>query len=137
MKNILRFCLAFALSVGLVSNSHAQETESLKGKIIISVNTPWGIGYFADADGNLLSDVVAYVNGKVAAGNGMVDGRLSAPVSSVFKVGLSATGDGLSRLNTIEVDLEGRGSGQFNSNEYIKIEKMSLTIDRPVEIDLN
>ena len=90
-----------------------------------------------DADGNLLSDVVAYVNGKVAAGNGMVDGRLSAPVSSVFKVGLSATGDGLSRLNTIEVDLEGRGSGQFNSNEYIKIEKMSLTIDRPVEIDLN
>lgn len=54
MKNILRFCLAFALSVGFVSNSHAQETESSKGKIIISVNTPWGIGYFADADGNLL-----------------------------------------------------------------------------------
>ena len=57
MKNILRFCLAFALSVGFVSNSHAQETESSKGKIIISVNTPWGIGYFADADGNRFEEL--------------------------------------------------------------------------------
>lgn len=46
--------LALALSVAFVSNAHAQEPDPTEGRIIIAVNTDWGVGYFTDANGKLL-----------------------------------------------------------------------------------
>ena len=54
MKNIFRLFLALALSVAFVSNAHAQNPETSEGRIIIAVNTDWGVGYFTDANGKLL-----------------------------------------------------------------------------------
>lgn len=90
-----------------------------------------------DANGRLLQNVSVSVDGRVAAGNGMENGRVTAPVSSSFKVELRATGNELVELNTIDLVFEGRGSGELNTNEYLKIEKISLTINRPIEVDLN
>ena len=41
-------------SVAFVSNAHAQNPETSEGRIIIAVNTDWGVGYFTDANGKLL-----------------------------------------------------------------------------------
>ena len=97
--------------------------------------TPVVVAY--DADGKELKNVVVTVEGKVAAGKGMQDGRLTAPVKSGFKVLLSAGNNELGKLYRLDVELRGVGSGVLNSNEYIKIERMSLNIEKPIEIDLN
>ena len=90
-----------------------------------------------DADGDWLKNLNVSLIGKVAAGRGVEDGKLAEPVRSAFKIEISATANELSRLNTIELDLEGRGAGKLNVNEYIKIEKMSLTVNKPIVLDLN
>ena len=90
-----------------------------------------------DADGDWLKNLNVSLIGKVAAGRGVEDGKLAEPVRSAFKIEISATANELSRLNTIELDLEGRDAGKLNINEYIKIEKMSLTVNNPIVLDLN
>ena len=90
-----------------------------------------------DAGGKQLKNIVATVEGKVAAGNGMQDGKLTAPVKSSFRITLSAGNSELGKLDRIDLELRGAGSGILNSNEYIKIEKMTLNIEKPIEIDLN
>ena len=72
MKNIFRIFLAFALSVAFVSNAHAQNPETSEGRIIIAVNTDWGVGYFTDANGKLLfkkqfEEVDAFIGGLAKA----------------------------------------------------------------------
>lgn len=90
-----------------------------------------------DANGKELENVSVTVDGYIAAGNGMKDGNVTEPVRSAFKVSFSAVNDELGELNTIKLKLCGKGSGALNTNEYIKIEKMTLNIEKPIEIDLN
>ena len=90
-----------------------------------------------DTYGRLLQNVTVAVEGSVAAGNGVDAGKVTAPVVSVFKAELRATGNELVGLSTIDLEFDGFGSGELNANEYLKIEKLSLTINKPVEVDLN
>ena len=90
-----------------------------------------------DTYGSLLQNVTVAVEGSVAAGNGVEAGKVTAPVVSVFKAELRATGNELVGLSTIDLEFDGFGSGELNANEYLKIEKLSLTINKPVEVDLN
>lgn len=90
-----------------------------------------------DSNGKVLHDITVSVEGGIAAGNGMDGNEVAAPVKSSFKVLFSAKNNELANLNTIDLKLSGRGSGALNTNEYIKIEKMSVTIAKPLEIDLN
>lgn len=90
-----------------------------------------------DAEGRVLKNITVTVEGGIAAGNGMDGGKVTEPVKSSFKVLFSAKNDELGNLNTIDLKLSGVGSGALNTNEYIKIEKMSVTIAKPLEIDLN
>ena len=90
-----------------------------------------------DANGAELKNITVSVDGSVAAGNGMAGSKVTEPVKSSFKVSLSAADNELCRLNTIDLRLCGKGSGALNTNEYIKIENMSVTIAKPLEVDLN
>lgn len=90
-----------------------------------------------DAGGRLLQNVTVAVEGSVAAGNGVEAGKVTAPVASVFKAQLRAADNELVGLSTIDLEFDGFGSGELNANEYLKIEKLSLTINKPVEVDLN
>lgn len=89
------------------------------------------------AYGSVLNNVVATFDNEIAAGNGYENGSLTAPVSSSVKVVLSATNGELAELNTLDIVFRGVGSGVLNSNEYIKITKMSVTIDEPIIVDMN
>ena len=97
--------------------------------------TPAVVAY--DANGKQLKNIVATVEGKVKAGEGIKNGELTAPVKSAFKILLSAKNGELGELDTLDIELNGVGSGKLNSNEYIKIEKMTLNIEKPIEVDLN
>lgn len=90
-----------------------------------------------DSKGRELKNISVSVEGAIAAGNGMKDGKVTAPVKSAFKVVFSARNNELCDLNTIDLQLSGKGSGALNTNEYIRIEKMSVTIAKPLEVDLN
>ena len=52
MKRLI--CLVLSLLAIGCYNGNAQGTQNNTGKVIIAVNTPWGVGYFADANGNML-----------------------------------------------------------------------------------
>lgn len=97
--------------------------------------TPAVVAY--DANGKQLKNIVATVEGKVKAGEGIKNGELTAPVKSAFRILLSANNGELGELDTLDLELNGVGSGKLNSNEYIKIEKMTLNIEKPIEVDLN
>jgi hypothetical protein len=90
-----------------------------------------------DADGKVLKGISVSVEGSVASGNGMSGGKVTDPVMSGIKVLLSAKDNELVKLNTIDLKLVGVGKGTLNTNEYIKIEKMTINIEKPVEVDLN
>lgn len=90
-----------------------------------------------DSKGRELKNISVSVEGAIAAGNGMKDGKVTAPVKSAFKVMLSAKNNELGDLDIIDLQLSGKGSGALNTNEYIRIEKMSVTIAKPLEVDLN
>lgn len=90
-----------------------------------------------DADGKELKGISVSVEGCVASGNGMSGGKVTDPVMSGIKVLLSAKDNELVKLNTIDLKLVGVGKGTLNTNEYIKIEKMTINIEKPVEVDLN
>ena len=90
-----------------------------------------------DKNGKELKNINITVEGSIAAGKGMSNGKVTTPVASDFKVIFSAKDNELGELDTIDLELAGKGSGALNTNEYLKIEKMSITIDKPIEVDLN
>lgn len=90
-----------------------------------------------DKNGKELKNINITVEGSIAAGKGMSNGKVTTPVASDFKVIFSAKDNELGELDTIDLELAGKGSGALNTNEYLKIEKMSITIDQPIEVDLN
>ncbi|MBR3884421.1 MAG: hypothetical protein IKJ31_06650 [Bacteroidaceae bacterium] len=88
-------------------------------------------------NGTVLENINVVFDNNIAAGEGIVNGVVGAPVTSTVKVKLSATNNELAKLNTLDVVFHGVGEGVLNSNEYIKLSKMSITIDDPIIVDMN
>ena len=84
-----------------------------------------------------LDGITVEVSNGIAAGNGYVDGKLSAPVESVVTIKLSTTDGELGDLNVLDIVIKGNGAGVLNANEYIQIKNMSVKIDDPIEVDMN
>lgn len=114
------------------------EAVKIAGKILNTVPVGLNIDVKAyDASGKLLRNVVAEMVGAVAAGNGYVDGVMAAPAESAIDITLSAGNGELEKIRDIELVIKGEGSGVFNSNEYIQISELSLTVEEGIEVNLN
>lgn len=97
--------------------------------------TPTIIAY--DEQGSELRGIEVEVVGSIAAGNGMTGAVLAEPVSSNIEMHLSAFNGELERLNRIDIRFEGRGSGRLNSNEYIQLKDINVTVNEDIIVDLN
>ena len=84
-----------------------------------------------------LNGVVAEVSNPIAAGEGYKDGVLTAPVETQLDIVLSATNNQLKDLGNLDIVFKGIGCGVLNTNEYIQLKKISVKIDKPIEVDLN
>lgn len=97
--------------------------------------TPCVVAY--DNVGNVLGNIKVTVDGTVAEGNGMVNEVVSTPVKSSVKINLSVKNGELEYLEKLDLKFSGLGSGIFNSNEYLKVENIVITVDEPILVDLN
>lgn len=88
-------------------------------------------------DGVRLDNIKVRVDGDIAAGNGISEGVLSEPVKSSITVKLSSKNGELKYLNKLDLKFAGSGSGTFNSNEYIQVKDIIVTIDEQISVDLN
>jgi hypothetical protein len=88
-----------------------------------------------DSEGKLLEDLDLTIEGSIEKGNGAVNGVVTEPVVSHVVVKLKALE--LTKLDKIDISLEGEGSGVFNANEYIQLKNIVISIDEPVTVDLN
>ncbi len=88
-----------------------------------------------DSEGKLLEDLDLTIEGSIEKGNGAVNGVVTEPVVSHVVVKLKA--QELTKLDKIDISLEGEGSGVFNANEYIQLKNIVISIDEPVTVDLN
>ena len=90
-----------------------------------------------DEQGVRLNNVTAEVTGVVAKGNGMKDGAVSTPVKSSISIKLSVKNGELDELYKLDLKFAGNGSGTFNSNEYLQLKDIVITIDEAISVDLN
>lgn len=90
-----------------------------------------------DEQGVRLNNVTAEVTGVVAQGNGMKDGAVSTPVKSSISIKLSVKNGELDELYKLDLKFAGNGSGTFNSNEYLQLKDIVITIDEAISVDLN
>ena len=90
-----------------------------------------------DKNGRVLTGVTVDVQGVIAAGNGMDGATVTEPVNSSVAIKMSAVNGELERLYKLGMTFEGSGSGRLNSNEYIQIQNMSITVDDDIVVDLN
>ena len=97
--------------------------------------TPSIVAY--DERGNRLNNLTVTVTGVIEQGNGMKDGVVSAPVKSSVSINLSAKNGVLDDLYKLDLKFAGSGSGTFNSNEYIQVKDIVVTIDDAISVDLN
>ena len=84
-----------------------------------------------------LDGIKVEVFGEIVAGNGYKDGKLTEPVGGEVAIRISATDGQLADLDIIDFVIKGSGSGALNANEYIQIKNISLSIDKPIEVDMN
>ena len=84
-----------------------------------------------------LDGIKVEVFGEIVAGNGYKDGKLTEPVGGEVAIRISATDGQLADLDIIDFVVKGSGSGALNANEYIQIKNMTLSIDKPIEVDMN
>ncbi len=90
-----------------------------------------------DEQGVRLNNVTAEITGVVAKGNGMKDGAVSTPVKSSISIKLSVKNGELDELYKLDLKFAGNGSGTFNSNEYLQLKDIVITIDEAISVDLN
>ncbi len=90
-----------------------------------------------DEQGVRLNNVTAEITGVVAKGNGMKDGAVSTPVKSSISIKLSVKNGELDELYKLDLKFAGNGSGIFNSNEYLQLKDIVITIDEAISVDLN
>ena len=67
----------------------------------------------------------------------MKDGAVSTPVKSSISIKLSVKNGELDELYKLDLKFAGNGSGTFNSNEYLQLKDIVITIDEAISVDLN
>lgn len=97
--------------------------------------TPSIVAY--DKNGRRLAGIKVDVVGAIAAGNGMAGAAVTEPVSSNIEINLSALNGELEELDKLDLKFEGRGSGRLNSNEYIQLKDINVTVNEDIVVDLN
>lgn len=97
--------------------------------------TPSIVAY--DKNGRRLDGIKVDVVGAIAAGNGMSGTVVTEPVSSNIEINLSALNGELEELDKLDLKFEGRGSGRLNSNEYIQLKDINVTVNEDIVVDLN
>lgn len=97
--------------------------------------TPSIVAY--DKNGRKLAGIKVDVVGAIAAGNGMAGAVVTEPVSSNIEINLSALNGELEELDKLDLKFEGRGSGRLNSNEYIQLKDINVTVNEDIVVDLN
>ena len=97
--------------------------------------TPSIVAY--DKNGRRLAGIKVDVVGAIAAGNGMAGTVVTEPVSSNIEINLSALNGELEELDKLDLKFEGRGSGRLNSNEYIQLKDINVTVNEDIVVDLN
>lgn len=97
--------------------------------------TPSIVAY--DKNGRKLVGIKVDVVGAIAAGNGMAGTVVTEPVSSNIEINLSALNGELEELDKLDLKFEGRGSGRLNSNEYIQLKDINVTVNEDIVVDLN
>ncbi|MBE6297926.1 MAG: hypothetical protein E7088_05505 [Bacteroidales bacterium] len=97
--------------------------------------TPSIVAY--DKNGRRLAGIKVDVVGAIAAGNGMSGTVVTEPVSSNIEINLSALNGELEELDKLDLKFEGRGSGRLNSNEYIQLKDINVTVNEDIVVDLN
>lgn len=97
--------------------------------------TPSIVAY--DKNGRKLAGIKVDVVGAIAAGNGMAGTVVTEPVSSNIEINLSALNGELEELDKLDLKFEGRGSGRLNSNEYIQLKDINVTVNEDIVVDLN
>lgn len=97
--------------------------------------TPSIVAY--DKNGRKLAGIKVDVVGAIAAGNGMAGAVVTEPVSSNIEINLSAINGELELLDKMDLKFEGRGSGRLNSNEYIQLNDINVTVNEDIVVDLN
>ncbi len=97
--------------------------------------TPSIVAY--DKNGRKLDGIKVDVVGAIAAGNGMSGTVVTEPVSSNIEINLSALNGELEELDKLDLKFEGRGSGRLNSNEYIQLKDINVTVNEDIVVDLN
>ncbi len=97
--------------------------------------TPSIVAY--DKNGRILNGIKVDVAGAIAAGNGMAGAVVTEPVSSNIEINLSALNGELEELDKLDLKFEGRGSGRLNSNEYIQLKDINVTVNEDIVVDLN
>ena len=97
--------------------------------------TPSIVAY--DKNGRKLAGIKVDVVGAIAAGNGMAGAVVTEPVCSNIEINLSALNGELEELDKLDLKFEGRGSGRLNSNEYIQLKDINVTVNEDIVVDLN
>lgn len=94
--------------------------------------------FIYDEDGYALDDITLEIEGEIKRGNEvLLDGVVGEPVESEVKVRLSAQNTDLNDLYRIDIRLVATGKGAINSNEYIQLADIALSIDDYIVLDLN
>ncbi len=115
------------------------ESITIKADVYNTVPATFDINVIAKDDyGNRLNGITAEIDGDIAMGNGMtVDDMVTEPVKSTIKIKLSAKNGELEELCDLDIELHGIGSGALNEREYLQIKNMSISIDKPLVVDMN
>lgn len=115
------------------------ESVTIKADVLNTVPAKFDIEVIAkDSWGNRLYGITAEIEGNIAMGNGMDNNdEVTEPVESSIEIKLGAMNGELEELCDLDILLHGTGSGAFNNREYLQIKNMSVTIDKPLVVDMN
>ena len=117
------------------------ESISIEFEALNTVPADFGIEIVAtDDDGRKIDGITAQLVDEdgnpatIKAGNG----HNEEPVATVVKIKLSVAQGCIDKLSDLDIKLNGQGNNvTLNENAYIVLDNMSITIDKPIIVDMN
>ena len=117
------------------------ESISIEFEALNTVPADFGIEIIATDDyGRKIDGITAQLVDEdgnpatIKAGNG----HNEEPVATVVKIKLSVAQGCIDKLSDLDIKLNGQGNNvTLNENAYIVLDNMSITIDKPIIVDMN